>query len=58
MATRAKAQRLTTRIQKARDDAGLASEPLTPETLTLQQVEAQADSLNLTPESLLMETAA
>lgn len=53
MATRAKAQRLITRIDRARANAGLPPATLTPETLTLQQVEAQADSLHITPESLL-----
>jgi hypothetical protein len=54
MATRAKAQRLTTRIEDARRDAGLAPHPLNPDTLTLQQVESQADSLRVAPESLLI----
>lgn len=58
MAQRAKAQRLITQIARARENAGLATIPLTPDTLTLQQVEAHADSLHVTPESLLIQEAA
>lgn len=59
MGTRAKAQRLIRTIVRARRAAGLAPARLTPDTLTLQQVEAQADSLHILPEALLiLEVAA
>lgn len=58
MAQRTEAHRLVTQIATARESAGLASIPLTPDTLTLQQVEAFADSLHVTPESLLLVEAA
>jgi hypothetical protein len=56
MARRAKAQRLITRINDARRVAGQDPISITPSTLTLQQVEAQADSLHITPEALLIES--
>lgn len=58
MALRREAQSLATQIATARENAGLASIPITPDTLTLQQVEALADSLHVTPESLLLVEAA
>lgn len=55
MATRiAKAQRLVTSIGRAYDRARRPSPTINPATLTLQQVEAHAASLNVTPESLLL----
>jgi hypothetical protein len=56
MARRAKAQRLIQRINAARTVAGQDPISTTPDTLTLQQVEAEADSLHITPESLLIES--
>lgn len=56
MATRiVKAQRLATTIERAYDRARRPSPTLNPRTLTLQQVEAHAASLNVTPESLLLK---
>jgi hypothetical protein len=50
----AKAQRLTSTVQRARDNAGLPPTTIPPEKITLQQVEAHSDSLHVTPESLLV----
>lgn len=50
-----KARRLTSRIGRLRRRAGLHPSNLNPRTLTLQQVEAHAASLHVTPESLLIK---
>ena len=49
-------QRLIQRINDARRVADHDPISTTPETLTLQQVESEADSLHITPESLLIES--
>lgn len=55
MGRRAKAQRLISRINEARRAAGHDPIRTTPDTLTIQQVESQADSLHISPASLLIE---
>lgn len=56
MATRtAKAQSLATSIRRAYDRAGRPPPNINSSTLTLQQVEREAASLQVTPESLLLK---